>query len=75
MPKLCDKAIGVVRFGDYRSPMNSDEYTHHIGFYPEWTGRAEKMLRKDLGYYTMANGDIEVIGNIFDTPELILKTR
>ena len=67
------EAIGVVRFGDYRSPMNSDEHTHHIGFYPEWTGKAEKLLRKDLGFYTMASGDIEVVGNIFDNPKVFQK--
>ena len=68
-----ENAVGVIRFGIYRSPTNSDEHTNHVGFYPEWTGKAEKLLRKDLGFYTIANGDIEVIGNIFDNPDLIPK--
>lgn len=63
-------AIGVIAFGDYASPFNSDDFTHNIGFYPVWEKKFIKRLRKDLGYYCIATGDIEVIGNIHDNPEL-----
>ncbi len=66
-----EDATGVIAFGDYAGPMNSDKYTHHIGFYPIWEGSFEKLLRKDLGFYSLAVKELEVIGNIHDNPELL----
>ena len=44
--------------------------TEHVGFYVDWSGKYTKRYRKDLGYWTnMVNA--EVIGNIFDNPELL----
>ena len=66
-----EDSIGVIEFGDYASPMGSDGNTHHIGFYPKFSGKMEKMLRKDLGFYVYAFSDMAVIGNIHDNPELL----
>ena len=66
-----DGAMAVIAFGDYASPFNSDEFTHNIGFYPAWEKKFITRLRKDLGFFCTATGDIEVIGNIHDNPELL----
>lgn len=52
--------IGIVKFGLYNSK--------HYGFYIEWLGNCH--YRKDIYYWT-ENNLIEVIGNIFDNPELL----
>lgn len=59
--------VGVVRRGVYRDPFNDDEHAGHVGFYVDW-GRKKGRLRADLGYWIRVS---EVIGNIFDDPELV----
>ena len=48
-----------VKFGEYQSCFDSAP-TIHVGFY----------IRKDLGYWIKLV-DAEVVGNIFDNPELL----
>lgn len=62
-----DSIIGIVRFGEYSNPV-ADGY--HIGFYIEWGGKYHDILRKDLGYWAKKS-NFEVIGNIYDNPELL----
>lgn len=58
---------GVVRYGRYCNPFNDDPNRRHVGFYVEWKNRPE-LLRKDLAFWSY---ECEVVGNIFDNPELI----
>ena len=60
-------AYAQIRYGAYQSCFDSQE-TEHIGFYVDWS--ESRNYRKDLGYWiNMVNA--EVVGNIFDNPELI----
>lgn len=56
-----------IRYGAYQNCFDSQK-AEHIGFYVDWS---ESMnYRKDLGYWiNMVNA--EVVGNIFDNPELL----
>jgi len=58
--------IGIVRYGEYSNPFNEDGHGGHIGFYVDW-GKEKDKTRADLGYWIKVS---EVIGNIFDKPEL-----
>jgi len=56
-----------IRYGAYQSGFDSQK-TEHIGFYVDWS--EGRHYRKDLGYWiNMVNA--EVVGNIFDNPELL----
>lgn len=56
-----------IRYGSYKSCFDSQK-TEHIGFYVDWSENMN--YRKDLGYWiNMVNA--EVVGNIFDNPELL----
>ena len=55
----CGKYRGVVKFGLYNSK--------HLGFYIEWI-KGYEYLKKDFSYWIPK---IKVIGNIFDSPELL----
>ena len=60
-------AYAQIRYGAYQSCFDSQK-VEHIGFYVDWS--ESRNYRKDLGYWiNMVNA--EVIGNIFDNPELI----
>ena len=60
-PCCIDKYIaGVVMFGEYSSTYQSS----NVGYYVDWS------LNKNIAMYCKM-GDIEVIGNVFDNPELI----
>lgn len=61
--------LAVVKFGEYNSPSLPDNLGGHIGFYLEFH-KYNDILRKDILYW-LKNEDIEVVGNIFDSPELI----
>lgn len=66
---LFSDACAQIKYGSYRSCFDSTK-TEHVGFYVDWSGKCTKRYRKDLGYWiNMVNA--EVIGNIFDDPELI----
>lgn len=56
-----------VKFGEYQSCFDSTS-TSHIGFYVDWDEKHD--FRKDLGYWIKLV-DAEVVGNIFDNPELL----
>lgn len=44
-----------------------------IGFYVEWVSDRDRNIhRKDLGYWLSA-GTAEIVGNIYDNPELLKK--
>lgn len=56
-----------IRYGAYQSCFDSQK-AEHIGFYVDWSESSN--YRKDLGYWiNMVNA--EVVGNIFDNPELL----
>ena len=60
-------AYAQIRYGAYQSCFDSQK-TEHIGFYVDWS--ESRNYRKDLGYWiNMVSA--EVIGNIFDNPELL----
>lgn len=66
---LFSDACAQIKYGSYQSYFDSTK-TEHVGFYVDWSGKCTKRYRKDLGYWiNMVNA--EVIGNIFDDPELI----
>lgn len=66
---LFSDACAQIKYGSYQSCFDSTK-TEHVGFYVDWSGKYTKRYRKDLGYWTnMVNA--EVIGNIFDNPELL----
>lgn len=66
---LFSDACAQIKYGSYQSCFDSTK-TEHVGFYVDWSGKCTKRYRKDLGYWiNMVNA--EVIGNIFDNPELI----
>ena len=58
-----------VKFGEYQSCFDSTS-TCHVGFYVDWDKNHD--FRKDLGYW-IKMVDAEVVGNIFDNPELLEK--
>lgn len=58
-----------IKYGGYQNCFDSTK-AEHVGFYVDWSGKYTKRYRKDLGYWiNMVNA--EVIGNIFDNPELL----
>lgn len=58
-----------IKYGSYQNCFDSTK-AEYIGFYVDWSGKYSKRYRKDLGYWiNMVNA--EVIGNIFDNPELL----
>lgn len=60
-----------IKYGEYQSCFDSTS-TGHIGFYVDWKGTKKDNMRKDLGYWiNMISA--EVVGNIFDNPELLEK--
>lgn len=61
--------LAVVKFGEYNSPFCSDNFGGHLGFYLEFQEKND-VLRKDFLYWCK-NEYIEVVGNIFDNPELL----
>ena len=62
-----NKISGIIRFGTYQSCFDSTS-TCHVGFYVDWDKNHN--FRKDLGYWIKLV-DAEVVGNIFDNPELL----
>lgn len=66
---LFSDACAQIEYGSYQSCFDSTK-TEHVGFYVDWSGKYTKRYRKDLGYW-IHMVDEEVIGNIFDNPELL----
>ena len=61
------EAYAPVKFGEYQNCFDSTS-TCHVGFYVDWDKNHN--FRKDLGYWIKLV-DAEVVGNIFDNPELL----
>ena len=68
-PTIFSDACAPIRYGSYQNCFDSTK-AEHIGFYVDWSGKYTKYYRKDFGYW-IHMVDIEVIGNIFDNPELL----
>ena len=62
-------ACAPIRYGSYQNCFDSSK-AEHIGFYVDWSGKYTKNYRKDFGYW-IHMVDTEVIGNVFDDPELL----
>lgn len=59
--------VGIVRFGEYD---NSDYGDKYYGLYIEWISKIAKSYKKNIWFWLNDIG-IEVVGNIFDNPELL----
>lgn len=57
----------VVKYGNYQNPGNDDGF--HCGFYLEWD-KGTDYLRKEIAYWTHEQ-EVEVVGNIYDTPDMV----
>lgn len=62
-------ACAPIRYGSYQNCFDNTK-AEHIGFYVDWSGKYTKNYRKDFGYW-IHMVDTEVIGNVFDDPELL----
>lgn len=62
---LFSDACAQIKYGSYQSC-----FDEHVGFYVDWTDKYAKRYRKDLGYW-INMADTEIIGNVFDNPELL----
>ena len=60
-------AVAPIRFGEYQNCFDAIN-SGHVGFYVDWN--ADISMRKDLGYWGNMI-DCNVIGNVFDNPELL----
>ena len=60
-----DIDVCVVRFGEY----DNNTGHKHVGFYTAWR-KYKYMFRSDIGFWVKER-ELEVIGNIFDNPELL----
>ena len=60
-----DMDICVIRFGEY----DNNTGHKHIGFRTDWQ-KYKDLYRHDLGFW-VTERELEVIGNIFDNPELL----
>jgi uncharacterized phage protein (TIGR01671 family) len=62
-----NKKVGIVRYGEYHNPFDSDNHGGHAGFYLEWNEK-DSLLRVDLCYWIKVS---EVQGNFYENPELL----
>ncbi len=67
---------GTIVFGMYKPVMNTDEWEGHQSFYIEWHDW-DGMTRGELGYWLQKNMETQayVIGNIYETPELLKEVK
>ena len=66
---LFSDTYAPIRYGSYQNCFDSTK-AEHIGFYVDWSEKYTKNYRKDLGCW-IHMVDAEVIGSIFDNPELL----
>lgn len=66
--RVFDKHASI-KYGTYQIGFDSRVFTN-VGFYADWSEGSSVKLRKDLGYWVNVE-EIEIIGNIFDNPELL----
>ncbi len=64
-----DGEVGIVRFGSYNDT-ECGYGDNNYGYYIEWVSEFGKKLKKNIAFWIESNF-IEVIGNIFDNPELL----
>lgn len=65
-----ENVYGIVKFGKYNN-ICDDRHGGHIGFYIDWQDDFhKKATRKDILFWAKLG---EVIGNIFENQELLLK--
>lgn len=60
------RVLGIVRFGKH-STIYGDKETQ-VGFYVDWSKSKDDLLRCDIGFWAKR---CEVIGNVYDNPELL----
>lgn len=65
----CFNKYASIKYGTYQVSFDSRLFTH-VGFYADWSENISLKLRKDLGHWVNVE-EIEIIGNIFDNPELL----
>lgn len=61
-----DNTVGIVCFGR--------DGGGNLGFYIKWVG-THNYLRKDIAFWIDEREEIEVIGNIYDNPELLKESE
>lgn len=66
--RVFDKYASI-KYGTYQIGFDGRVFTN-VGFYADWSEDSSVKLRKDLGYWANVV-EIEIIGNIFDNPELL----
>ncbi len=66
---LFSDVCAQIKYGSYQNCFDSTK-TEHVGFYVGWSDKHTKRYRKDLGYW-INMVDAEVVGNVFDNPELL----
>lgn len=66
---LFSDVCAQIKYGSYQNCFDSTK-AEHVGFYVGWSGKYVKRHRKDLGYWINIV-DAEVVGNVFDKPELL----
>ena len=66
VPELTTNTIGIIRFGRYRTGDQPEPY--HLGFWVDFAN--DDLLRNDIGFWADCRY-MEVVGNIFDNPELM----
>lgn len=62
-----------IKYGTYQIGFDS-RLIINVGFYADWSEDSSLKLRKDLGYWVNVE-EIEIIGNIFDSFELLDEKR
>lgn len=66
---LFSDVCAKIKYGSYQNCFDSTK-TEHVGFYVGWSNKHTGRYRKDLGYW-INMVDAEIVGNIFDNPELL----